>query len=375
MNRSSSVKHSSITASPAHSAQLATAGLGAYYPGPRIAALQGDQHDAWDKFVIDSNLGTFFHQTGWMRAVRDHYGHRPLPILAMEDRQVVGIMPLFLVTGPMTGRALISIPYAVSGGVVARTQDIAAALLAEARRLADVNHVRYLEVRQRVEDDGFGIRDHYFGFRTIMPEDPGKVLDHYPRKARAEIRKARDQNGLEANFSDNLFDVFYDLYVRSLRRLGSPGHSRQFLRRLLVEFGDQCLIQVVFQGKQPVAGVLSFRFRDQILPYFAGIDERYNRLGSSNYLYYSLMQHAVGLGLRVFDFGRTRRDNLGGCQFKINQGFRPEPLTYSYYSPRGLEAPDLRPSNPAFSWSRAAWSRLPLGIAGPMGGLVSRWLP
>jgi hypothetical protein len=144
---------------------------------------------------------------------------------------------------------------------------------------------------------------------------------------------------------------------------------------MVEEFDEDCLVEVVYHEGRPAAGVMSFRFRDQVLPYFAGIDDRYNRLNTSNFLYFALMEQAVGLGLRTFDFGRTRRDNAGGCQFKINQGFEPEPMVYSYYSPRGLEPPDLRPSNAAFSRSQAVWRRLPLRVAAPLGGLISRWLP
>src|SRR5205823_13516976 len=128
--------------------------------------------------------------------------------------------------------------------------------------------------------------------------------------------------------------------LRSLRRLGSPPHSRRFFRQLLEAFGERCIVQVVFRESEPVAGCVSLVFKNQILPYFAGIDDRFSRLNTSNYLYYALMEHAVGRGLEVFDFGRTRKDNEGGCQFKINQGFEPEPLDYSFFVRRG-ELPDL----------------------------------
>ncbi|MDQ2621618.1 MAG: GNAT family N-acetyltransferase, partial [Actinomycetota bacterium] len=232
-----------------------------------------------------------------------------------------------------------------------------------------------LELRNESHGARMTPRDHYFGFRATLPDDPSLVLGRFPRKARAEVRKARDQYQLTARFGHDLLGVFFELYTRSLRRLGSPGHSLRFLRRLIAEFGDDCLIEVVDHERTPVAGVMSFRFRDQILPYYAGIDDRYNRLNTSNYLYFALMEQAVRLGLRVFDFGRTRRDNAGGCQFKINQGFDPEPIIYSFYSPSGRELPDLRPSNAAFSRPQAVWRRLPLGVAGPLGGVVSRWLP
>lgn len=346
-------------------------------PAVEIVELSASGHGEWDDYVADAAGATFFHRTGWMRAVRDVYGHRPHYLAARErgSGRLRGVLPLFAVSGPLTGRAMISVPYAVGGGAASDDEDVEALLVSSARQAADRDGVRYLELRARTTGDGFRMRDHYYAFRTTMPDDPGEVLGRFPRKARAEIRKARDQFGLTARFGHDLLGVFYGLYVRSLRRLGSPGHSWRFLRRLIEEFGDDCLVEVIYHDGAPTAGVLSFRYRDQILPYYAGIDDRFNRYNVSNYLYFALMEHAVGLGLRVFDFGRTRRDNAGGCQFKINQGFEPEPMPYSYYSPTGIEPPDLRPSNAAFSRSRVIWSRLPLGVAGVVGGVVSRWIP
>ncbi len=348
-------------------------------PGVSIEseATLADRDGAWDSYVADAPSATFFHQAGWMRTVGAIYGHRPHHLVARESGtgRIRGLLPLFDVSGPLTGRALISIPYAVAGGAVADDSGLEARLNARAQEEARRLGVRYLEIRGRATGEGMVTRDHYFGFRAALPSDPGEVLGRFPRKARAEVRKARDRFGLKARFGHDLLETFYALYVRSLCRLGSPGHSWRFFRRLVAEFGDDCLIEVVEHDGTPVAGVLSFRFRDQILPYYAGIDVRYNHLNTSNYLYFALMEHAVALGLRTFDFGRTRRDNEGGCQFKINQGFDPEPMPYGFYSPRGEEPPDLRPSNASFSRPRDAWRRLPLRVAGPLGGLVSRWLP
>jgi FemAB-related protein (PEP-CTERM system-associated) len=342
-----------------------------------VEELPAELPDAWDAYILAASDATFFHRIGWMRVVREVYGHQPIYLVArMRDSQrICGVLPMFDVWGPFTGRALISVPYAVSGGAIADDLAIESQLVARAQEKAKRLNVRYLELREDSPGDQLIIRDHYYGFRTTLPKDPEAVLGRYPRKARAEIRKARDQYQLTTRFGPDLLEIFYALYIRSLRRLGSPAHSWRFLKRLLDEFGNDCVVEVVDREGTPVAGVLAFRFRDQILPYYAGIDDRYNQFNISNFLYFALMEQAVRLGLRVFDFGRTRRDNVGGCQFKINQGFDPEPLRYCYYSPQGFEPPDLRPSNAAFSRPQAIWRRLPLPVVGPLGGLISRWLP
>src|SRR4051812_8413377 len=84
-----------------------------------VEGLAADRHEEWDAYVMASPPATFFHKTAWMRAVRDHYGHEPCYLLARERGRIRGVMPLFLVSGPMTGRALISTPYAVNGGCAA----------------------------------------------------------------------------------------------------------------------------------------------------------------------------------------------------------------------------------------------------------------
>jgi FemAB-related protein (PEP-CTERM system-associated) len=291
------------------------------------------------------------------------------------DGTVCGVLPLCLVRGPFTGRALISSPYAVYGGVLANTPATAAELIGRAKRRAEELKARYLELRQRDRLEGFDDQCHYYTFRKRLPSKPEQVLGSFPRKARAAVRQAIDRHGLTCKFGPELLDTFHRLYAICLRRLASPGHSKRFLRQLVAEYGERCVVQVAYHEGIPVAGVLSLCFRDQVLPYFAGIDDRYSRLNTSNFLYYSLMVHAVELGLEVFDFGRTRQDNEGGCQFKINQGFQPEPLHYSFYAPGGKAIPDLRPSNPKFSMAQAVWKRLPLPVAAHAGGMVTRWLP
>jgi FemAB-related protein (PEP-CTERM system-associated) len=342
-----------------------------------VEPLAAGHEDEWDSYVSAAPAATFFHRAGWLGAVGSVYGHRPhhLVARAQPGGRICGVLPLFGVSGPLTGRALISTPYAVSGGPAADDPKIEVLLVHRAQQEANRLGVRYLELRKDVCGERLVQRDHYFGFRANLPSNPDEVLGRFPRKARAAARQARDQHKLTARFGHDLLPTFYRLYVVSLRRLGSPAHARRFLERLVLAFNHNCLVQVVYHGADPVAGVISFRFRDQILPYYAGIDERFNRLNISNFLYFSLMEHAVGLGLRVFDFGRTRRDNVGGCQFKINQGFEPEPMPYGFYSPGDHAIPDLRPSNAAFSRSQAIWRKLPVGMAGPLGGIVSRWLP
>ena len=99
------------------------------------------------------------------------------------------------------------------------------------------------------------------------------------------------------------------------------------------------------------------------------------RCSAANYVYLTVMERGAAEGYRVFDFGRTRRDNVGGCDFKRFQGFEPRPLEYQICTLAGHTAPNLSPSNPKLRLARRMWSFLPLAVARPLGALLSKHIP
>jgi len=83
----------------------------------------------------------------------------------------------------------------------------------------------------------------------------------------------------------------------------------------------------------------------------------------------------VAAGYRVFDFGRSRRDNAGSYDFKRFCGFEPRPLAYQYYVPPGCAPPKMSPSDGRYRVARRVWPRLPLAVTRLVGGWLSRHLP
>ena len=96
--------------------------------------------------------------------------------------------------------------------------------------------------------------------------------------------------------------------------------SRDYFRLLLQTFPGRCEILTVYSGTQPVAAVLSFLFRDTIMPYYAGSRREYFRHAANDVMYWELMRYARRRGLRRFDFGRSKK-GTGAFDFKRHWGF------------------------------------------------------
>jgi FemAB-related protein (PEP-CTERM system-associated) len=341
-----------------------------------IRELTGRDWAAWDRFVRGHAQGTLFHTMAWMQSVRDAFGHEPRYLFANRGGRVVGALPLFRVKSLLGGTMLVSVPYAVAGGVVAEEAAVRVALLEKAKELAASIRASVIELRseQRTFTDLDSVDTHVV-FKRELPAHRDDVLGWLPRKARAAARNAENRHGLTVEFSRERLGVVWRLYCRNMRRLGSLSYPYRFFEELCERLASNSYVQVVRHGRRVVAGLVSFRFRDTFLPYFAGCDERFNRLGVNNFLYLAAMRRAVEVGCRVFDFGRTRIDNTGTYNFKRFNGFEPAPLGYQRYVPDGAAAPDLSPGNPRYRLARRLWRYLPLPVSAQVGAWISRHVP
>lgn len=341
-----------------------------------IEPLTDATRDAWQAYVAGSPGATFYHTLAWHDSVVSSFGHRPHYLLARRQGLVVGVLPMFFVRSWIAGRLLVSLPYSVYGGAVHDDDDDGAALLEEAKTLADRLNVRCVDFRSVTASlPGLTVVDRYATFRKELPDRVEDVLTSLPRKARAAARAGRTKHGLTVEFGDELLTTVYELYSRSMRRLGSPNYPFSFFRALVDSTPDTHVVSLVRHKGRPAAGLVTFLFRNEVLPYFSGCLETLDRYGINNVLYLTLMEWAVEHGYRQFDFGRTRKGNLGSFDFKRHQGFEPQTLEYQIYVPPGQRAPELVPGKGPFALAQRLYRRIPLWMTRPMGAWLARSIP
>jgi FemAB-related protein (PEP-CTERM system-associated) len=346
---------------------------------PRVRELLPGEDARWDEWVRRHPQRTFFHLTGWRRVVEDQFGHAPHYLVAERGREWAGILPLFFVKSRFTGKNLVSIPYAVYGGALVGgpgDESVLTSLHAAAAQLGSSLGARYVELRQL--EPRPGTRPHsdlYVTFRKSLPRDPAAVLPQIPKKARAEVRRARDRFGITFGDSKDL-DEFFALFASNKRRLGSPSLPRRWFSALRDEFGDRAVLHV---ARDPsglaLAGVMSFHLEDTVYAYYSGSRPEANHKGVNDFIYCKLMEWCVERGYRVFDFGRSRKDS-GPAAFKRNMGFLPMPLHYEYLlTDARAKLPAFHPGNPRLRLPQRIWSRLPLFVTVRLGAYLSKSIP
>ena len=340
-------------------------------PDLSLHRLAPPDYPAWDAYVLAHPQATFFHRAGWQRIIETVFAHPTFFLYAQRAGRIVGVLPLAQVRSRLFGNALSSLPFAVYGGVLADDAAAATALEHEALRIAGELEVEHLEFRNlAVRHADWPTQDLYVTFRREIFSDEEANLQAIPRKQRAMVRKGI-KNELRSEI-DTKVDRFFDLYADNVHRHGTPAFPKKYFAALLSEFGADAEVLIVSgPDGRALSGVLSFYFRDEVLPYYAGDHVDARELAANDFKYWELMRRACARGLKVFDYGRNKLVT-GSFAFKKNWGFEPQPLYYEYRLFKRDAIPQNNPNNPKYKLMIAAWQRMPIALANWLGPHIVR---
>lgn len=305
---------------------------------------------AWDAYILRHPGASLYHLHGWRQVVAATYGHIPfylgVPCASSDhDSAVRGILPLFHFRGPAAEGRLISLPFFDCAGLLADDPATETNLLAAALELAAELGAAHLEIRQdrpgllldQEELDaltpGLAYRAHSFkvGLRRSLPSSAEALWLLLPAKVRNQVRKARRCGCVGRIGGREQLDDFYAVFSRNMRDLGSPVHAKRLFVEIFHHFPDQARIILVERKRQPVAASLVFRFGETLYNPWASSLRSFRPLCPNMLLYWEMLSHACGLGLRFFDFGRSS-PGASTCAFKLQWGAEMRPLIWHVFS-------------------------------------------
>jgi FemAB-related protein (PEP-CTERM system-associated) len=344
------------------------AGPAVFAGTPTVRLMQPADMARWDAFVQTCPDATFFHRAGWQPVIERAFGHKTFFYMAEIDGAIQGVLSLCQIKSRLFGHSLASLPFCVYGGTAAVSDQARAALDAAAVKLTEQLGAGHLEYRTILPahpgDAAWHGKELYVTFRKAITGDEETNMNAIPRKQRAMVRK-----GIKAGLSgevDANVDRFFTAYSTSVHRLGTPVFSKKYFRILKEVFADDCEIRTIVKDREIVAAVMSFFFRDEVVPYYGGGMPAARDYAGNDFMYWNLMQAAAAKGYRVFDFGRSKL-GTGAYDFKKNWGFEAQPLAYEYRLFASNAVPDNNPLNPKYQMFIKLWRKMPLPLANLIG--------
>lgn len=340
-------------------------------------ATEKDQLD-WDAYVLNHPDGLAYHQFAWRRAVEEAYGFKGIYLVAESRGQVQGVLPLVDFNVPVLGKTLISLPYCDAGGVLADRADIKSDLLDAAQTLSRERKMKGLEVRfgaeQELSEDG----QLSAKVRMVLdlPKNSEALLAGLKAKVRSQVKKpVRD--GLTVKLGKaELVEDFYKIFSENMRALGSPVHSKKWIRSVVSAFGERVRVGLVYTPDgEPAAGGIILLHGNIVSTPWASALRKFNRLNPNMLLYWTFLAFAADHGFARFDFGRSTPGE-GTYRFKEQWGAKPLPLYWQTFSASGESK--IACSSSAKCRVRAGvetvWSRLPISLCNVFGPIVRRFV-
>jgi FemAB-related protein (PEP-CTERM system-associated) len=339
-----------------------------------VVELEAGLEDEWERYVRRSPQATVAHLLGWRNVVVRTYGHTPHYLVARQDRQVWGVLPLFLVRSRIFGSFLVTAPYLSSGGLLAQTPEARRVLVDEARRLAGQLGVRYVELRNHEAIGCDLVRsERYCRYLLPLEADPDALWARFEPRARKAVRKGL-KAGLSVEQGAHHVTALTELLNRHMRSLGTPFHGPAFYHQILTEFGKEAEVFVVRRDHQAIgAGIVIFGLGSLVWPY-GGCLAAHRALAPMSLLTWRIIQFGCEQGARLLDLGRSRWGS-GTALFKRQWGARAVPLYYEFHVAPGREVPYQDPANPRYALPIAIWKRLPLCVTRWLGPRIIRAIP
>ena len=340
----------------------------------RVRLLELQDCAQWDEFVRAHPHGSPFHLIAWKNSIETVFRYKSHYLLAISGERIRGVLPLFFVSNLLMGKVLLSTPFAVYGGMLADSPQAQAALRDELQDLSRKTQVEHAELRNAHAEQcvGFSNVSRYVSFVQQIGPDEEAIMAAIPRKTRYMVRKALKypfSTGITADPSN-----FIELYTRNLRKLGTPSFPRRHFHTLLRNFAKEADIREVRLNGKVVSAVLTFYFRDQVLPYYGASDPEYNEFAPNNYMYFDLMRWGAQNGYRWFDFGRSKKES-GSFDFKAHWGMEVRDLPYEMLLVKRASLPDFSPSNRKYQRVIQLWQKLPLSLTRAVGPYLIRLVP
>jgi FemAB-related protein (PEP-CTERM system-associated) len=344
-------------------------------PSTAVTVRRDASPEAVDAYVAAHPHGSAYHRQAWMDVIRAAFGHRAICLAAERSRGIVGVLPLVLFRSRLFGRFAVSVPFVNYGGVLADSHAIERTLLEAAIEEARAAGCSYLELRHtRQHFSNLASKRHKVAMELRLEASADLQWQALDKKVRNQVRKA-EKSGLTAESGGlELLPAFYDVFARNMRDLGTPVYASRFFREILARLRAESRVFVVRTEGRPVAASIVHWSGGSIEVPWASALREFNPLCANVFLYWHMLQFAIGRGFRTFDFGRSTPDE-GTYKFKKQWGAEPRELVWEYWTADGTAVPQLNPANPKFDLAIRTWQRLPIWLANTLGPSVVRNIP
>lgn len=343
--------------------------------------------ERWNDYVGNHSRGNLYHLYDWCDVINQAYGHENYRIAVVdEDDSLHGVLSLVHIKHFLFGNTLFSIPFFDLGGPLADNAAAAEMLIAKAVEIAASRRIDSIELRNQATG-ALPSKADFGRFRPVarpsgqppkvrmlltLPESSKELMAGFKSKVRSQIRRPVKSGLVGVSGGLELIDDFYRVFAENMRDLGSPVHSKKFIRKTYQAFSDSARFFVVYQDKTPVSCALTVGCGGTLYNPWASSLKKTKKLSPNMLLYWTMLEYACDNGFSLFDFGRSTR-GAGTYHFKKQWGALESELGWFSLSCKEEPVQPGRESK-TFDMLISLWKLMPISCSRLLGPRVRMYI-
>jgi hypothetical protein len=308
-----------------------------------VVELTSEDMPRWDAFVKKHPYGWICHLSAWKDVLEKSFPHIKGHVIAVCDdatHTIVAGLPMYTVTSWLTGKRLVSTPFATLFDPLITTSEDMQALFPGIIDLYNRENANHVEIRATfakhlISTARCSVSTAYKHHYLLLNRPPEELKKTFHLTAVQQPIAQAGRSALTVRTASCEADVFhfYRLFFKTRRRLGLPPMPYTFFKTLWDVFGGSghLTLLIALYGNTPVAAVILFKFGRTVCLEFAADDVRYRQFKPNHFLYWESIKSAYAEGFNIFSLGRTAPVNSGLMNFKQRWGTRVDDLMECYY--------------------------------------------
>jgi len=327
-----------------------------------------------DKLVKD--FPNFYHSTDWLKAIEESYDLQPFIIALMDGKKILNAIPFILIKSNFFGKKLVSVPYGDYGGFLFSDVKVDW-LLKKLDDLSRENDVDYVEIRDtntKLERslESFETKFTYYRFMLNLNRSLNDIWKSLDKKVRNSIRKAEKNHVKVVEASRKDLEYFYNLYLKTMKKLGSPPHSFDFFDNVFKFCSKNMKLLFAEYEDKKIAASIFFLHKKKIYYWKNASDEEYLYLRPNDLILFRMIEWGQKNNYESLDFGRARK-HTGGFLFKKRWGGDIKEMKYYYKIYKDCEIPD--PEEEKYKFLGGLWKSLPIFLIKRLGPKIRKNFP
>jgi hypothetical protein len=318
------------------------------HPGPgsqrkKFFPLSPHQFQKWDLFVEKHPKGTIYHLSEWKKVLEESFRHIRGQIIAIWDEranEIVGGLPVYCVNSIITGKRLVSAPFANFCDPLVSNSGDADGLSKYLIEIYNQKYHSYIEIKARqdynfLKDAEFKASAQYLHHFIPLEFSPEVLFNKFHKKAvRASILKSLKNNlKLKSAESEYELSLFYQIYLNARKRIGLPVIPYKYFLKLWEVFYPSKRLELILCMADGIVigGSVLLKFKEWVFIEFGNDLFEFRKLCVNHFLDWSAIELAYQEGYKFLGFGRTSRNNKGLIAYKERWGTTAEDLLTHIY--------------------------------------------